>query len=217
MTRRRLCILGTSGLAAEVLLVAARINRVEDRWDEIGLVGPDPASAPPRVSYLGTDSDILADASVCDIAAGIGIPALRVQVVAPYLAESERFGFPNLFHPRAVIEPQEDRVVLGRGNVVCAGAVITCDISVGDFNHFNINSTVGHNVTIGNGTVINPGANISGGVRIGDHVLIGTGAQILQDIEVCDFAVVGAGAVVRSRVDKGETVVGVPARPLPPR
>ena len=217
MTRRRLCILGTSGLAAEVLLVAARINEVEDRWDEIGLVGPDSGTVPSDVPYLGTDSDLLGDPAGCDLALGIGIPALRAQVLALYPTESGQFHFPNLIHPRAVIEPLHDRVVLGCGNVLCAGTVLTCDISIGDFNHFNYNSTVGHGVTIGSGTVINPGANISGGVRLGDYVLVGTGAQILQNIEVGDHAVVGAGAVVRSHVEEGETVVGVPASPLPPR
>ena len=174
-------------------------------------------TVPRGLPYLGTDGDLLGGSSVGDVALGIGIPALRARVVALYLAESERFHFPNLFHPRAVVEPEDDRVVLGRGNVLCAGAVLTCDISIGDFNHFNLNSTVGHGATVGNGTVINPGANISGGVRIGNQVLVGTGAQILENVEVGDHAVVGAGAVVRNRVIEGETVVGVPARALPPR
>jgi sugar O-acyltransferase (sialic acid O-acetyltransferase NeuD family) len=214
---RRLCILGTSGLATEVLLVAARINEVENRWDELGLVGPDLATVPVGVPYLGTDAGLLDASSRCEIAVGIGIPALRAQVVSRYLAGPGRFRFPNLVHPRAVVEPKEDRVVLGRGNVICAGAILTCDIRIGDFNHLNLSSTVGHGVTIGSGTVINPGANISGGVKIGDHVLVGTGAQILEDVVVGDHAVVGAGAVVRNPVADGETVVGVPARPLPPR
>ena len=197
--------------------MAARINEVEDRWDELGLVGPDPATVPSGVPYLGTDAELLDASGASDIAVGIGIPALRARVVALYLAGAERFHFPNLVHPRAVVEPKKDRVVLGRGNVICAGAILTCDIRIGDFNHFNYNSTVGHGATIGTGTVINPGANISGGVRIGDHVLVGTGAQILQNVVVGDHAVVGAGAVVRNPVAGGETVVGVPARPLPPR
>ena len=115
--------------------------------------------------------------------------------------------------------PASTRVAseFGSGNVVAAGVALTCDIEMGDFNYLNLNVTVGHDVRIGSFNVLNPGANISGGVVMRDQILVGTGAQLLEDVEVRDKAVIGAGAVVVRDVPEEETVVGVPAKPLPAR
>lgn len=54
-------------------------------------------------------------------------------------------------------------------------------------------------------------------VKIGQNVWIGAHAVILPGVTIGDDAVVGAGAVVTRDVPAGAKVVGVPARPLPPR
>ena len=51
------------------------------------------------------------------------------------------------------------------------------------------------------------------GPRIGNGVQIGTGAKIIGPITVGAGAVIGANAVV-SNVEAGQTVGGIPARPL---
>jgi serine O-acetyltransferase len=49
---------------------------------------------------------------------------------------------------------------------------------------------------------------------VGSNVIIGAGAKVLGDIVVGDGARVGANAVVVADVEPGETVVGIPARPI---
>ena len=49
---------------------------------------------------------------------------------------------------------------------------------------------------------------------VGRNVIIGAGAKILGDIVVGDNARVGANAVVVADVQPGQTVVGIPARPV---
>ena len=49
---------------------------------------------------------------------------------------------------------------------------------------------------------------------VGRNVILGAGAKILGDIVVGDGARVGANAVVVADVQPGQTVVGIPARPV---
>ncbi len=49
---------------------------------------------------------------------------------------------------------------------------------------------------------------------VGNGVIVGAGAKILGDIVIGDGARVGANAVVVQPVAAGETVVGIPARPI---
>jgi serine O-acetyltransferase len=49
---------------------------------------------------------------------------------------------------------------------------------------------------------------------VGNGVIVGAGAKILGNIVVGDGARVGANAVVVQPVEPGETVVGIPARPI---
>lgn len=212
---KSLIILGTSGLAREMAQLALAIDPVGMRWELLGFIGDGAASPGTKIgrsSILGDDAWLLNGDLKADLVVGIGYPQVRARVVEPYLAQRDRFAFPNLVHPRSVVD--ETRVRFGKGNAVTAGCVFTCDITVGDFNLFNLNTTVGHDAVVGNLCVFNPTVNVSGGVRIGDRVLVGTGAQILEGRTIASDATVGAGGVVTRDVAGGITVVGVPARPL---
>ena len=74
--------------------------------------------------------------------------------------------------------------------------------------------TLYQHVTLG-GT--NPSAGV-GGKRhptLGNGVIVGSGAQILGPIEIGAGAKVGANSVVTKDVAAGQTVVGIPAKPVP--
>lgn len=213
--RRNLIVLGSSGLAREMAMVAEQINAREHRWNFLGFVGAAASERGRKLGLgevLGDDGWLLSQDLEADLVIGVGYPQVRARLLEPYLAQGARFGFPNLIHPQASLDFR--RVELGRGNVVTAHATLTCDIEIGDFNLFNINGTVGHDCRIGSCCVFNPGVNVSGGVVAGDRVLAGTGCQILENLTIGSDATIGAGAVVVGDVAAGITVVGVPARAL---
>jgi sugar O-acyltransferase (sialic acid O-acetyltransferase NeuD family) len=216
--RRKLIVLGSSGLAREMAMVAEQIDAREHRWDFLGFVGASMEEQGRELGVgkvLGDDEWLLARDFEADLVIGVGYPKVRASILRRYLSAGDRFQFPNLVHPSATLDFR--RVELGRGNVITAGVAMTCDIRIGDFNLFNLNVTVGHDAEIGSFDVFNPGVNVSGCVRVGDRVLVGTGAQILENVEIGADATVGAGAVVRGPVEPATTVVGVPAKPLPQR
>ncbi|HUJ27128.1 MAG TPA: serine acetyltransferase [Myxococcales bacterium] len=73
---------------------------------------------------------------------------------------------------------------------------------------------VGRNVLLSPGVVIGGRSEMAGVPVIEDDVKIGAGAKILGPIRIGAGAKVGANAVVLHDVEPGETVAGVPARPL---
>lgn len=206
-------IVGTSGQAKEIVCLINAINRVSSVWNVVGFISE---SAEANGSLLvgrpvvACDTEFLAKRSGAAVAIGIGHPAIRKKVFAKYSAHG--FDFPNLLHPRANLDP--GFIKLGQGNIVCAGAFISCDVSIGDANLFNWQVTVGHDASIGSFNVVHPSANISGNVAIGDSVLVGVGSQILEGRRIGNTARIGAGAVVSKDVESGSTVVGIPAKAI---
>jgi len=207
-----LLIVGSAGLAKETAQLARQIDADSQRWDRISYVAYDAAEL-GKVLPFGevryTDAQLADIDREVDVVIGIGYPEPRRRM-ARQLAGNPYFGFPNLVHPSVEIDP--GLVVLGRGNMICKGVVLTCDIAVGDFNLLNWNVTIGHDSRIGSFCVVNPGANVSGNVLVGDGCFLGTGCQVLEGLVIEAETIIGAGAVVRQSIDVAGTYVGVPAR-----
>lgn len=199
-------------MAREVASLIEDINRVSPTWRILGFVESDKQHVGKHVgkyAVICTEDEVSGMRSAAAI--GIGRPAI-IQKIAERVKECPSISFPNLVHPKAVLD--QERVVLGQGNIICAGSIFTTDIRIDSFNYFNLNCTYGHDIEIGSYCVFNPGINLSGGVRIGNGCLIGTGATILQYLSIGDRVTIGAGAVVTKDVKEGTNVVGVPARPI---
>lgn len=209
---RDLLITGTGGLAREAACLARLIDPKRERWSHIRYVTH-------RREELGTtmsfgqvelsDEQLLDQGFEADVVLGMGNPGLRRGIATKLLANPS-LRFPNLVN--AALKTDPDLVRFGQGNMVAQGAVMTCDISIGDFNLFNLNCTVGHDALIGSYNVINPGVSISGGVSLGDACLLGTGALVLEGLSISSGTVIGAGAVVTRSIESPGVYVGVPAR-----
>jgi sugar O-acyltransferase (sialic acid O-acetyltransferase NeuD family) len=196
-------IFGTGGFAREV----ACILHDQGRGDRIvAFHEPDEVHQVRELLGIAVKPQSAFDPRKHRAVVGIGNPAIRQKVIGELPTETV---FETLIHPTVVMSRW---VEVGAGSVICAGCVLTCQISIGEHCHLNLNSTVGHDCTFGDFCTVAPGVNISGNCSFGNRVDVGTQASFRQRVCICDDAVIGMGAVVVNDIVEAGTYVGVPAK-----
>jgi len=206
-------ILGSGGFAKEVYILAKQSLGTSFKFK--GFIDKEVVSNQLKIGQdyfpiLKESAFIEANKSPNNIylLMGIGNPI----IISKLKNKFSNFDFPTIIHPSCIGD--WDSISLGQGNIITAGCIFTCDIKVGSFNIFNLNTTIGHDTIIYDCNVFNPGSNISGGVLIGSRNLFGTNCAVLQNLTIEDETIIGALSLVNRNVSSNTTAVGVPAKPL---
>lgn len=204
-------IIGAGGFGREVAWLVERVNAAAPTWDFKGFLDDDAAMWGMEIDgckiHRGSSFfEQCAQDVWCVFAIG---NAKRRRQGVRRLQEFAHVHFATLVDPGAIVG---SRVSIGEGSVVCAGAILTVDISIGRHTIINLDCTIGHDAVLEDFVTVYPSANLSGCVRIGDTAEIGTGAQVIQGVEIGNGSVIGAGSVVIRDVEPYVTAVGSPAR-----
>ncbi len=207
---KRLAIFGSGGFAREVHQLVLDLNDRAPTWDFVGFVDDDEAKCGTGVHgypVLGGSAWLAENPEVwCAIAIGTTQAKRRVALRLQSLGVTS---FATLVHPRAWVG---NGVQLGAGSIVCAGALVTTDIRIGNHVILNIGTTVGHDAVLADYVTAAPSFNISGNVNVGEGCDLGTGGAAIQGVAIGPWSIVGAGAVVTRSLPANVTAVGVPAR-----
>lgn len=207
----KLAIFGTSGFSYETADVAIAAG-----YSKIVLIADNMLDMDfDRFEVVSEDYAVELHKEGYSFAIGIGEPKIRKKIYEKF----PNYHYPNLIHPKATLGYLQDKLIeKSIGNIITAGVVITNNVEIGNFNIFNLNTTVGHDCIIKNYISVMPSVNVSGNVEINDEVFIGVGAVILQGKSAEDklfigrSAVIGASSLVTKNIDDYCTVVGVPAK-----
>lgn len=212
MEQKEIVIIGAGGFGREVQWLIERINQNNPTWKILGYLddGVAPGTEVNGYKVLG-GVEVLEQinprpAAVC----AIGSAGVREKVIARVKNIGE-IEFPNLIDPDVQMS---SFITMGEGNIICAGNILTVNISIEDFDIINLSCTIGHDVVLGSFVTVYPGVNISGCIKLGKGVELGTGSQIIQGKNICEDTIIGAGAVVVKDIEKTGTYVGVPVKKI---
>lgn len=198
-------ILGAGGMGREVLTYYQDLGLTETIG---GFIEQHSSRAGELVGEkrILDESNLPTDKTDVKLIAGIGNPIRRKWIEA---LEASGYRFDTLIHERAYIG---GNVTIGVGSIICPGAILTCDLSLGRHCIINVKASISHDCKIGDFVTVSPGATLGGRVEIGDGTWIGIGATIIQDVKIGSGAFIAAGAVVVDDVPDASLVMGVPAK-----
>jgi len=206
-------ILGAGGFGREVLDILIAQNKISKKWKILGFLDENPELEGKVLNgypVLGSFEWLSkANTEGVRVVCAIGDNISKKKVVEKAISLGLKFA--NVVHPTAVIT---DFVTLGEGVIICAGCILTNQITIGNHVIINLDVTIGHDTTIEGFCTLAPGVHISGRNKIGEGTNIGTGAVTIQGITIGRWSVIGAGAVVVGDIPDKVVAVGVPAKPI---
>ncbi len=214
--REPIAIYGAGGFGREVAWLFEDMNAVGKNYEVVCFIDDDETllgSVLNGIPVLSLDEAAKRFPGVA-VVGGIGAPKVRQNLMEN--AAARGFRFQTFIHPTVQMSQW---VRIGSGTLICAGNILTTNITVGEHVQINLECTIGHDVIMGDYTTLAPGVHVSGYVYFGRRVYVGTGAVIINGtqenpIVIGDDVVIGAGACVIRSVSAGLTVGGVPAKPL---
>ncbi|WP_277115427.1 acetyltransferase [Chryseobacterium sp.] len=208
---KKIAIIGAGGFGREVKMLIDHINQEEKLYEIYGFYDDKHYDHDINgVPYLGKVEKINEVKEFLCIAVAIGDPKTKKKIIQRI--NNPNIEFPTLIHPSVIIG--QDDIQIGKGNIICAGVIITINIVIENFVILNLSCTVGHDTIIKNYSSFMPTVNISGEVVINEAVYVGTGAKIINLLEIGENTIVGAGAVVYKNLPANCTAVGIPAKPI---
>lgn len=207
-----LAIYGAGGYGREIACLIRKINQKKEIWRLVGFFD-DGIKKGEIISHfgkvLGGISDLNNYESELSIVMAIGNPVTVKKVVSNI--NNNYISFPNIIAPDfEMVDP--DSFFIGKGNIIQAKCLASCDVKIGDFNTFNGSITLSHDNIIGSFNILMPGVRISGDVQMGDCNFFGVGTIVLQQIKIGDHVKIGAGSVLMRKPKDGQLYIGNPAK-----
>lgn len=203
-----LVIAGAGGLGREVAWLVEDINRVHPEWDFIGFLD-DMANTATIEGYpvLGPISSVLEISPRPLVVIAIANSRNRVRIATDLLNGGIQLA--TIVHPSAKLSQY---VRIGEGSIICADAVLTTNIELGQSCIINPSCFIGHDTVLKDYVSLMPCVRVAGEVEVGTGCFLGIGSCVINRTSIGEWSYIGAGATVVSSIAPYSLAVGVPAR-----
>ena len=201
-------IIGAGGLGREVAWLVADINRQKREWDFIGFVDDGvQGQTPEGYPVLGTLDYFFELSSHPWVVVAIADSQVRKAITQRL--HTQGINIATLIHPSVSMS---DFVQVGIGSIICSGAVITTNVTLGKASIVNPNCFIGHDTALEDFVSLMPGSNLAGEVKVEEGCYFGLNSCVINRTNIGKWSIIGAGATVISDIPDYSVAVGVPAR-----
>jgi sugar O-acyltransferase (sialic acid O-acetyltransferase NeuD family) len=203
-------IIGAGGFGREVKMLIDQINAKSLQFNLLGFYDDvvQESSDVFGSKVLGSIDKLNYVTEPTSVCIAIGAPKIKKQIIEKLT--NPMLSFPRLIHPSVALGIAVEEI--GKGTIICAGTIITVNITIGEFVILNLGCTVGHDTVIGNNCAFMPQSNIAGEVVLGEAVYGGMGVGIINQVTVGNNVTLGAGSVVVKNIPSNCLAVGIPAK-----
>ncbi len=208
---KKIAIYGAGGFGREVACLINKINEKNPLWELVGFFD-DGIAKGSKNEYgvvLGGIKDLNDYPESLSVAIAIALPKIKEKVHNNIT--NPRIDFPNIISTD-IDYLDKDNISIGKGNIICRGCWLSCNVVIGDFNILNVNNSIGHDTKLGNYNSLMPNVNLSGEITINNRNYFGVGAIVLQQIKIGSDVTVGANSLILRKTKDGMTYIGNPAK-----
>lgn len=208
-----IAIYGAGGFGREVACLINKINEVNPTWNLIGFFDDNYSLKGQNISHFGICNGGTDELNNWNKPLSIVISVCSTKAIMAIVERinNKLIDFPNLIHP-SFVESDPETFVIGKGNIIQRGCIVSCNVKLGDFNVLNGAIVFGHDDEIGNYNVFMPAIRISGEVKIGNGNFFGVGSIVLQQIKIGNGIRLGAGSVLMTKPKDDSLYMGNPAK-----
>lgn len=208
---KKIAIYGAGGFGREVACLIRKINEQSPEWEIIGFFddGIAKGSINEYGEILGGINEVNNFPEDLAIVIAIASPKIVEKIVENIT--SSNIYFPNIISPD-VIYLDEKNMSIGKGNIICIGCSLSCNVHLGDFNILNGFISIGHDTVIYDYNAFMPDVKISGEIKIGNRNFFGVGSIVLQQLNIGNDTVIGANSLILRKTKDGMTYIGNPAK-----
>jgi sugar O-acyltransferase (sialic acid O-acetyltransferase NeuD family) len=163
--------------------------------------------------YMNIESNVYGlsqfDPEEYEVVIAVGDPTDRFNIMNKLPKNTKYFTFVD-----PSVQIHDSNIVIGEGSIICAGSIITTNVTLGKHTHLNLQTTIGHDTKIGDFFTTAPGAKISGNCNIGNKVYIGTNASVREKINIVDNVIIGLNSGIVKNITVSGVYGGVPAKKI---